>query len=214
MPFRPSSNPGDRLDEDLASSTPTKPTTIAAAVAPWPAATSKLASPAAALRAAQGLGGIDGWWSARLLGSASFAALQPVTRQYTGSAGKITNCQIGVFAAYVSGKGHAFIDRALYLPKAWTDDAMRRAAAHVPEEVAFATKPQLARAMIERAIAADVPFAWVAADSVYGVGEIEMMLRRQAKGYVLGVSGAHHFNSWIGKPEVGGHGRGDCQGAG
>ena len=79
MPFRPSSNPGDRLDEDLASSTPTKPTTIAAAVAPWPAATSKLASPAAALRAAQGLGGIDGWWSARLLGSASFAALQPVT---------------------------------------------------------------------------------------------------------------------------------------
>jgi SRSO17 transposase len=58
--------------------------------------------------------------------------------------------------------------------------------------------------MIERAIAADVPFAWVAADSVYGVGEIEMMLRRQAKGYVLGVSGAHHFNSWIGKPEVGG----------
>ncbi len=127
-----------------------------------------------------------------------------VGRQYTGSAGKITNCQIGVFAAYVSSKGHAFIDRALYLPRAWTDDPMRKAAAHVPENVTFATKPQLARAMIERAIAADVPFAWVAADSVYGVGEIEMMLRRQGKGYVLGVSGAHHFNSWIGKPEVGG----------
>ena len=60
-----------------------------------------------------------------------------VGRQYTGSAGKITNCQIGVFAAYVSDKGHAFMDRALYLPKAWADDPMRRAAAHVPEEIAF-----------------------------------------------------------------------------
>src|ERR671913_2153757 len=89
-----------------------------------------------------------------------------VGRQYTGSAGKITNCQIGVFAAYVSRKGHAFIDRALYLPKAWTDDPTHRAAAHVPEDVTFATKPQLARAMIERAVAADVPFAWVAADSI------------------------------------------------
>jgi SRSO17 transposase len=127
-----------------------------------------------------------------------------VGRQYTGSAGKITNCQIGVFAAYVSDKGHAFIDRALYLPKAWTDDPMRRAAAHVPEEVAFATKPRLARTMIERAIAADIPFAWVAGDSVYGVSEIEMMLRRQAKGYVLGVSGTHQFSSWIDKPEVAG----------
>ncbi len=127
-----------------------------------------------------------------------------VGRQYTGSAGKITNCQIGVFAAYVSGKGHAFVDRALYLPKAWTDDRARRTAAHVPEEVAFATKPQLARAMIERAIEAGVPFAWVAADSVYGVGEIEIMLRRAGKGYVLGVNASHPFSSWIGKPEVAG----------
>jgi SRSO17 transposase len=127
-----------------------------------------------------------------------------VARQYTGSAGKITNCQVGVFAAYVSGKGHAFVDRALYLPKAWTDDPARRAAAHVPEDVSFATKPQLARAMIERAISAGVPFAWVAADSIYGVGEIEMALRRAGKGYVLGVSGAHQFNSWVGKPEVAG----------
>jgi SRSO17 transposase len=125
-----------------------------------------------------------------------------VGRQYTGSAGKITNCQIGVFAAYVSGKGHAFIDRALYLPRAWTDDRARRTAAHMPEEVAFATKPQLARAMIERAIEAGVPFAWVAADSVYGVGEIEMRLRRAEKGYVLGVNASHPFNSWVGKPEV------------
>ena len=123
-----------------------------------------------------------------------------VGRQYTGSAGKITNCQIGVFAAYVSSKGHAFIDRALYLPRAWTDDPARRAGAHVPEAVTFATKPQLARAMIERAIAAGVPFAWVAGDSIYGVGEIEMALRRAGKGYVLGVSAAHQFNSWGHKP--------------
>src|SRR5829696_7958794 len=127
-----------------------------------------------------------------------------VGRQYTGSAGKITHCQIGVFAAYISGQGHAFIDRALYLPKAWTDDRARRTAAHGPEEVAFATKPQLARAMIERAIEAGVPFAWVAADSISGVGEIEMMLRRAEKGYGLGVNASHPFSSWIGKPEVAG----------
>src|SRR5918993_3733134 len=108
-----------------------------------------------------------------------------VARQYTGSAGKITNCQIGVFAAYVSRHGHAFIDRALYLPKAWTDDPARLAAARVPPEITFATKPRLALAMIERAITAQVPFAWVAADSVYGVGEIETALRRAGKGYVL-----------------------------
>jgi SRSO17 transposase len=81
-----------------------------------------------------------------------------VARQYTGSAGKITNCQIGVFAAYVSRHGHAFIDRALYLPKAWTNDPARLAAAHAPPEITFATKPRLALAMVERAIAAKVPF--------------------------------------------------------
>jgi SRSO17 transposase len=119
-----------------------------------------------------------------------------VARQYTGSAGKITSCQIGVFAAYVSRHGHAFIDRALYLPKAWTDDPARMTAARVPDKTAFATKPALARAMIERAIAAGVPFAWVAADSVYGVGEIEMALRRAGKGYVLGINSNHSIKSW------------------
>ena len=91
-----------------------------------------------------------------------------VKRQYTGSAGKITNCQIGVFAAYVSDLGHAFMDRRLYLPKEWTDKPARRVAAHIPAEVSFATKPHLAVGMIGRAIEAGVPFAWVAADSVYG----------------------------------------------
>jgi len=127
-----------------------------------------------------------------------------VGRQYTGSAGKITNCQIGVFAAYVSRHGHAFIDRALYLPKAWTDDPARLAAARVPDEVGFATKPRLARRMIERALTAEVPFAWVTADSIYGVSEVEMALRRTGKGYVLGVNANSQFNSWIGKLEVSG----------
>jgi SRSO17 transposase len=124
-----------------------------------------------------------------------------VARQYTGSAGKITNCQIGVFAAYVSRHGHALIDRALYLPKAWADDRARRTAAHVPEAVAFATKPKLAVSMIERAMTARVPFTWVTADSIYGVSEVEMKLRQAGKGYVLGVNANSPFNSWN-KPTV------------
>ncbi len=119
-----------------------------------------------------------------------------VSRQYTGSAGKITNCQVGVFAAYVSCHGHAFIDRALYLPKIWTDDPARLKAAHVSDDVGFATKPKLAARMIGRALAAHVPFAWVAADTVYGVSEVERVLRRAGKGYVLGVTGDHLFHSW------------------
>lgn len=119
-----------------------------------------------------------------------------VARQYTGSAGKVTNCQIGVFLSYVSRHGHAFIDRALYLPKAWTDDPARLQATAVPHEVSFATKPQLAMRMIARAMAAEVPFHWVAGDTVYGVGDIERDLRRAGKGYVLGVDAAHVFRSW------------------
>jgi len=127
-----------------------------------------------------------------------------VGRQYTGSAGKITNCQIGVFAAYVSSKGHAFIDRRLYLPKDWTGNPERLAKAHVPDAIRFATKPAIAVAMARRAIAAEVPFAWVAADTVYGVGELEMALRCAGKGYVLGVTGAAQFNSWGKRPAMAG----------
>ena len=82
-----------------------------------------------------------------------------VGRQYTGSVGKITTCQIGVFAAYASRHGHAFLNRALYLPKTWTDEPVRLMAAHVPPEVSFATKPRLAGRMVERALAAGAPFA-------------------------------------------------------
>jgi SRSO17 transposase len=127
-----------------------------------------------------------------------------VARQYTGSAGKIANCQIGVFASYVSRHGHAFIDRALYLPKEWTDNPARLKAAHVPSDVGFATKPQIARRMITRALAAKVPFAFVAADSVYGTGDIETVLRKAGKGYVLGVASNHVFRSWGKQQLVGG----------
>src|SRR4051794_24457425 len=127
-----------------------------------------------------------------------------VARQYTGSAGKVTHRHVRGFAAYVSRHAHALVDRALSLPKAWADDPARLASAHVPPEAGFATKPRLAGRMIERAIAAGVPFAWVAADSVYGVGEIETALRRAGKGYVLGVSGSHPSSSRGGEPPVAG----------
>lgn len=119
-----------------------------------------------------------------------------VARQYTGSAGKITNCQTGVFLSYVSRHGHAFIDRALYLPKTWTDDPKRLKATSVPDGVGFSTKPQLAGKMIARAIKQAVPFGWVVGDTVYGVGDIEQDLRRAGKGYVLGVDATHVFHSW------------------
>jgi len=144
-----------------------------------------------------------------------------VGRHYTGSAGKVTNCQIGVFAAYVSRHGHGFVDRALYLPKAWTDDAARLAAAHVPDEVRLcdqaAPGPAHGRACPggRRAVCPSgrgatgsfgdgSPAAMVAADGVYGVSEVEKALRGAGKGYALGVSAAHPFNSWIGKPAASG----------
>jgi SRSO17 transposase len=91
-----------------------------------------------------------------------------VQRQYSGTAGKVDNCQLGVFLAYVGPKGRAFIDRELYLSRSWTDDSARCRAARVPEQVGFRTKPQLARVMLERALDAGVPASWATADEVYG----------------------------------------------
>jgi SRSO17 transposase len=91
-----------------------------------------------------------------------------VQRQYCGTTGKVDNCQIGVFLAYATGRGRALIDRELYLPTSWTDDRDRCRTAHVPDDVAFATKPQQAQAMLQRAVAAGVPFAWFTADEAYG----------------------------------------------
>ena len=111
-----------------------------------------------------------------------------VQRQYSGTAGRIENCQIGVFLAYASAKGRTFLDRELYLPKEWAADAARREEAAVPETVAFHTKPQLARAMLERALAAGVPAAWVTGDEVYGGDRrLRVWLEEQQVAHVLAV---------------------------
>jgi SRSO17 transposase len=111
-----------------------------------------------------------------------------VARQYSGTAGRIENCQIGVFLAYAGGKGHALIDRELYLPQEWAQDPARREAAGIPKAVAFATKPALARCMITRAIAAGVPFAWVLGDEVYGSDRrLRLDLEQQERPFVLAI---------------------------
>jgi SRSO17 transposase len=114
-----------------------------------------------------------------------------VQRQYSGTAGKVDNCQLGVFLAYASGKGRAFIDRELYLPRCWTDDPARCRAARVPDEVEFRTKPQLARVVLERALAAGVPASWVTADEVYGGDPaLRRFLEDRDLSYVLAVKGS------------------------
>jgi SRSO17 transposase len=109
-----------------------------------------------------------------------------VQRQYSGTAGRIENCQIGVFLAYASSAGHALIDRELYLPESWTSDRARCRAAGIPDEVEFATKPVLAQAMLARAIDASVPFSWVTADEAYGqVKYLRVWLEAREVSYVL-----------------------------
>ena len=112
-----------------------------------------------------------------------------VQPQYSGTAGKKENCQIGVFLCYASEKGAAFVDRALYLPKkSWANDAERRAEAGVPEEVEFSTKPELAREMLERAFEAEVPAAWVTGDTIYGGDRrLRMFLEQSARPFVLAI---------------------------
>ena len=111
-----------------------------------------------------------------------------VKRQYSGTAGKVDNCQIGVFLVYGSRHGHAFLDRELYLPREWDEDRERREEAGVPEDVAFRTKGQLAREMISRALEVGVPFAWVTGDEVYGNDRrLRLWLEEGEIPYVLGV---------------------------
>jgi SRSO17 transposase len=120
-----------------------------------------------------------------------------VARQYSGTAGRIENCQIGVFLGYATRHGSALLDRELYLPKEWADDAARRKAAHVPAEVEFTTKIVLAKRMIERAMAAGVPAKWVTADAVYGSDyNFRIALEKQGLGYVVAVRS--DFAVWIG----------------
>jgi SRSO17 transposase len=111
-----------------------------------------------------------------------------VKRQYSGTAGRIENCQVGVFLAYSTEQGHVLLDRALYLPQEWASDAARRTEAGVPEEVAFATKPQLARQLLERTFAAQVPCAWVTGDEAYGGDRsLRVWLEQQEQPFVLAV---------------------------
>jgi SRSO17 transposase len=111
-----------------------------------------------------------------------------VARQYSGTAGRIENSQVGVFLAYAGRRGHALLDRALYLPKEWTDDRTRCREAGVPDAVPFATKIALARRMVERAVAAGVRARWVAADAVYGSDyHFRIALENRGLGYVVGV---------------------------
>ena len=112
-----------------------------------------------------------------------------VARQYSGTAGRIENCQIGVFAAYRSTKGHALVDREVYLPKAWAEDRERLSGAGVPENRGFFTKPRLARLMLRRLLRLGLPARWVTADEVYGGdSKFRRLLENKALGYVVAVS--------------------------
>jgi len=117
-----------------------------------------------------------------------------VKRQYSGTAGRIENCQIGVFLGYASRHGQALVDRALYLPREWTWRTPRRQEAHIPETVKFTTKPKQGLAMLERARLAGLPFAWITGDSVYGADRaIRRWAERHRRGYVLTVTSAQRL---------------------
>jgi SRSO17 transposase len=126
-----------------------------------------------------------------------------VQRQYTGTAGRIENAQVGVFLGYAGCHGRALIDRALYLPEDWAGDAARRHEARIPQQVAFTTKPKQGLAMLERARVAGVPFAWIAGDSVYGADSaLRRWAERHRRGYVLAVTsgqrlGQRPVTAWI-----------------
>jgi SRSO17 transposase len=120
-----------------------------------------------------------------------------VQRQYSGTAGRIENCQLGVFLAYTTSKGRTLIDRELYLPKSWTSDRPRCQEAAIPDEVEFATKPVLAQAMLARALDAGVPAAWVTADEAYGGdSKFRRWLETRRVSYVVAVACNHPRHGW------------------
>ena len=113
-----------------------------------------------------------------------------VARQYSGTAGRVENCQIGVFLTYATPQGHLLLDRDLYLPQEWTRDKARCEAAGIPDERSFATKPQLAQQMLRRAFDGGVPAAWVTGDSVYGDNRsLRLWLEENQRAHVMAVSG-------------------------
>jgi len=112
-----------------------------------------------------------------------------VQRQYSGTAGRVENCQLGVFLAYASARGRALVDRELYLPRSWTDDRDRCRGAGVPDDAQFSSKPELARLMLGRALDAGVPASWVTADEAYGRdGKFRGWLEQRRTGYVVAVA--------------------------
>ena len=120
-----------------------------------------------------------------------------VARQYSGTLGKIANCQVGVFLGYASAAGHVALDRELFLPAAWTGDPERCRKAGIPAGTAHRTKPQLALAMLERALEAGVPAAWVTGDEVYGSdGKLRRALEARGQGYVLAVRSNEYVTTW------------------
>jgi SRSO17 transposase len=122
-----------------------------------------------------------------------------VQRQYTGTAGRIENAQVAVYLTYAAPRGHALIDRELYLPRSWAGDPARRKAAGIPGGVRFATKPRLARKMITRALDAGTPAGWVAGDEVYGGDPgLRAGLERRRAGYVLAVARSHRVRTGAG----------------
>jgi SRSO17 transposase len=111
-----------------------------------------------------------------------------VKRQYSGTAGRVENCQIGVFLAYATANGYTLLDRELYLPQEWASDKARRREAQIPEEVSFATKPALGRQMLKRAVAAGVPFRWITGDTIYGSDRnLRLWLEAEGHWFVLEV---------------------------
>ena len=112
-----------------------------------------------------------------------------VQRQDSGTAGRIEDCQIGVFCAYASPRGHTLLDRELYLPKSWTENQERCREAHIPEGVSFATKPELAWRMLERTLDAGLPVSWVVGDTVYGSSQaLRAALEERRQPYALAVT--------------------------
>ena len=123
-----------------------------------------------------------------------------VQRQYSGTAGRIENCQVGVFLTYAGAKGRTLLDRELYLPQVWAEDRERRREAGVPEDAVFRTKPQLAQLMLERAVESGVPFSWFTGDEVYGSGrDLRLWLEREGIPHVMAIKSNEKLWAWTDK---------------
>ena len=140
------------------------------------------------------------WWWTRPGFSRRAASPPGVQRQYSGTAGRIENSQVGVFLTYAGAKGRTLLDRELYLPQVWAQDRERRREAGVPEDAVFWTKPQLAQLMLERAVDSGVPFSWFTGDEVYGSGrKLRLWLEREGIPYVMAIKSNEKLWAWTDK---------------